>query len=116
MVNGMIRGGMLTTELLLLNKTNLKVKGLTDQCFSDEDWLFTLERVKCKYGLMSLGFEMDPLLELTMSTFYAGLILHKVNSSIHQTPDSKVNLDKEIEVSPPQPVSEKKIVILKNQL
>lgn len=101
MVNGMVRGAMMTTELLLINKAQLKVKGLTDQCFSDEDWLFTLERVKCKYGLMSLGFEVDPLLELTMSTFYAGLLLHRTHESMSKIPDSKRNLDQVIDVKQP---------------
>jgi hypothetical protein len=73
-IDKVIQEGMRSIEAVVENQSQMLVVGTTDACFSNEHWIFLLERCKVKHGLGKLN--MDPALELTLATATAASIVH----------------------------------------
>lgn len=97
--NGVLKGGIQMLENIVSSKTKLQIKGLADSCFSNENWLFLLEKVKMKYGLYNFGVNLDPAVELALITAQTAAMLHAHNS-FRESIKTTLNLDEEILVRP----------------
>jgi hypothetical protein len=73
----MLRGGLTAAEALISTKTKYKITGMTEICFSDDEWCDCYELVKLEY--LSFGY-VRPELRLLLSTFRIASACHVLNT------------------------------------
>lgn len=116
-IDEMIKAGMSGAEALISAKTKYKVTGMTNMCFTDDEWLDCYELCRLEY--MSFSY-IRPELRLMLSTFRIGATVHAINTHpslahIQAKPEFKPETQREerpdniTEAHPPQVVSTKGI-------
>ena len=77
MIDELVKGGMTGAEALISVKTKYKITGMTQICFSDDEWLDCFELCKLEY--ISFGY-IRPELRLMLSTFRIATACHVMNT------------------------------------
>jgi len=77
MIDEFVKMGMSGAEALISLKTKYKITGMTEMCFSDEEFLDCYELCKLEY--LSFGY-IRPELRLMLSTFRIATACHVLNT------------------------------------
>lgn len=90
MIDNAIKSGIIFSEKTITSTTKYKIHGLTDELYSNDEYLDLLERSKLAH--FNISIKLDPLLELAFVIAQTAVILHGKNT-FHQNLKTKINLD-----------------------
>jgi hypothetical protein len=105
-IQTMLKNGLTMGEVVVHDRTNLKVKGTTKQLFENDRFLDLVERVKLKYGLPSV--QLDPALELSLVIVQTAMTVHQQNLFLESVKNHNLELDVDYEAQVPEPVKNTK--------